>query len=341
MSGIDTTAACLELTCEEWWWGEMLVGTKPQLQQLGIGVAALFPGEPAGPARQFTTPDPRGFSTKIQLAYEQPADGPTIYQARIRFPDRDMPKPEAVQFARGVTKTESYDDEYRGTAQALADAGLMRQGNFPGQPGMRKSRVYIAPDGEPWIGKSSGWIPEKFKSPGSKLVERTGRTTYLIRLYVSDEKRAARMNIERERDTLAIAAFNSLPRPARLVTPTKVAKEAALKIAARREWAEGVIKDGPHTEAQFRAMALNGADCYIGLLWTMVFCKGFGTFSLRLDEEDREALADAFEDIREVVRKACVVRDARLTAEIEQFRRASDARADGAFRTFMARAQAN
>lgn len=48
-------------------WGDLIYGTKHQLQALGLGVDRYFPGEPGGPVRQMTVVDPRGFRTTIAL----------------------------------------------------------------------------------------------------------------------------------------------------------------------------------------------------------------------------------------------------------------------------------
>lgn len=119
-------------------WGDMIYGTKEQLQSIGLGAGISFPGEAGETRKKIKVVDPRGFTATIDRAIYK-ADG--VFCACIRFPGRDRPSWEAEwkPFYFGVNKREFVcGDEFIGTGEALAAAGLVRMDQLLGQPGMRK-----------------------------------------------------------------------------------------------------------------------------------------------------------------------------------------------------------
>ena len=125
-------------------WGEIISGSKHELQRLGIATGMAFPGEAGAPKRCLKTLDPRGFPVRIIKSYLG-----EDYSACIDLPGRERyeeaPK-KAV--APGVAMREHYHfNAYTGTADALVAAGVVLPGQFPGQPGMRKATVTIFADG--------------------------------------------------------------------------------------------------------------------------------------------------------------------------------------------------
>ena len=162
------------------------------------------------------------------------------------------------------------------------------------------------------------------------MIRRAGKSTYRVSVRIGHEATKARS----EKDDLAKETLARLPRPTPLIASKQSLKKAELQACERREWMERVAKEGPHSEEGFRERALKTANCGIDYLWNIVFRHGAGAFALKLSEEDRDALADAFEDIRDVVRSAGVVRDLQLSAEIETHRRAMTARGDASFQVF-------
>lgn len=104
------------------WGGELIEGTKEQLQAFGIGLGHAFPGEPGAPTRSLEVIDPRGFQTEILRNHRQ-AGG---FVARITFSGWPLcPTPEWEPFADGVELRRNVTaDEYAGSAEALRVAGL-------------------------------------------------------------------------------------------------------------------------------------------------------------------------------------------------------------------------
>jgi hypothetical protein len=148
-------------------WGEIVNGTKAQLQSLGLGVNKPFPGEPNGPKRSMRLIDPRGLSAKILKWY----DGK--YAACIKYHGRSIPETEQwVEYASGVRLLRScWDDKYVGSARALETVGIVMAAQVPGQPGMRKLKVTIYADGS--IPKSpTGTNNRLAHAAGAKIIER-------------------------------------------------------------------------------------------------------------------------------------------------------------------------
>jgi hypothetical protein len=193
-------------------WGDCIYGTKPQLQELGIAIGLAFPGEPDGPKRTLRVLDPRGFPTTVKSAANR---GQGVYIASIRFLGRmQWEEKQWTNYAPGVRmcSDSSWCDEYVGTAVALARAGLVRLDQLPGQPGMRKFRVTILPDGSLPIGAPTANCAEARK-PGAKTIERASKTTYAVFVHVSEEETLARD----EKRRCATTEYEALPRPASLI----------------------------------------------------------------------------------------------------------------------------
>jgi len=202
-------------------WGDCIYGTKPQLQELGIAVGLAFPGEPDGPKRTLRVLDPRGFPTTVKSVpvFESVPvwKGEGVYCARIIFPGRERKQEQWTDCAPGVRmcSDSSWCDEYVGTAVALAAAGLVRLDQLPGQPGMRKFRVTILPDGSLPIGAPTANCAEARK-PGTKTIERASKTTYAVFVRVSEEVTLTRDEKERCAATEYEERMEALPRPAPL-----------------------------------------------------------------------------------------------------------------------------
>lgn len=89
-------------------------------------------------------------------------------------------------FAPGVGKIEwSSCDLYKGTADALILAGLCRDGQFPGQAGMRKVVVTIYADGSVAEGPPTRNDPRK-REPGAVEVVRSSGSTFRVRIVLSE-----------------------------------------------------------------------------------------------------------------------------------------------------------
>lgn len=177
-------------------WGDLIYGAKEQLQALGLGVGLPFPLE--GSRCTLKVSDPRGFTAHIESASWR-SEG--LFSVSIPlFEDCPRPEPVPQSYAPGVTKCEnSRSDEYRGTAAALAAAGLIELDQVPGQPGMRKVTVRILADGS-----VLGGVPtanhSNIREPGAKEIERAGAGRFRVRVWLTEEEEQQRD--EREKITV-------------------------------------------------------------------------------------------------------------------------------------------
>ncbi len=167
-------------------WGDLIYGTKEQLQNIGIAVGMAFPGEPDGPKRRLRATDPRGFIAKVEAAEYK---GKGLFSASIPFPNRPSRPKYISDFASGVKKEEWPGcDVFTGTAESLTAAGLVRYDQLPGQPGMRKVHVTILADGSLLKGAPTAVCRERW----AKLIHRKSKTTYTVYVDVPPEERERR-----------------------------------------------------------------------------------------------------------------------------------------------------
>lgn len=187
-------------------WGDVIYGTKEQLQSIGLGAGIPFPGEAGETRKKIKVVDPRGFTATIDRASYK-ADG--IFGAFIPFPGCDHPCMEAEwkSFYFGVKKRESvWWDEFTGTADALSAAGLVQISQLPGQPGMRKVAVTIHPDGT--VATSN-----KARREGDRTIKKSGKTRYTVEVKVSDEEGERRLCAYQKEHKEWEERMAALPRP--------------------------------------------------------------------------------------------------------------------------------
>ena len=196
-------------------WGELIYGTKAQIQALGIAVDRAFPGEVDGPKRTLTVVDPRGFPTQIKICDYK---GEGIYSARISFPDREQPWRQWEDFAPGVRRDRcsAWQDEYLGTADALVAAGLVSKEQLPGQPGMRKVHVSIRADGT-LLDTATRAPCSDARDQGEKLIERASKTTYRVKVRTGQEERNRRWAKYEAAELEREARLRAMPRPEPLI----------------------------------------------------------------------------------------------------------------------------
>lgn len=196
-------------------WGDLVEGSKEQLQALGIGLGASFPGEPGAPKREVKTYDARGFSVKISHRYCE--DG--VFCAFIRFPDwpEQPDMSEAVHHVHpGIqTRKGTWFDEHLGTAEDLVSAGLIRLDLLPGAAGMRKTRVSVRADGSAVLGPPTANCKDSRK-PGASLIERASKSTFRVRVILAEDEKARRLAAEIAARRQWEQTVRALPRPARL-----------------------------------------------------------------------------------------------------------------------------
>lgn len=194
-------------------WGDLLYGTAPQLRSIGIDVASGSGGEEGKFRRRQSVTDPRGFKCLIEAC---PYRGEGIFSASIPLPGRQQPEPIWENFAFGVRRQANiWTDDYVGSADALATAGLILLGQLPGQPGMRKAIVTVLPDGSLPRGAPTTKCSEA-KESGAKSIRRLSKTCYQVSVVVDEEERSRRYGAYARSLRDWEAQMRVLPRPAPL-----------------------------------------------------------------------------------------------------------------------------
>jgi hypothetical protein len=230
MSQVQSEDGCTAYLRREW--GELIYGTKQQLQYLGIGIGLAFPGEPNGPARQLTVRDPRGLKVRIKSSnWKAPFEASIDY---VHVP-ACWPTPKSTQFS-GVRMQEGpWTDDFTGRAECLIAAGLATPEQLPG---MRKMRVTILADGTILSGNYSNKIPGGLVA-GIKHIERASprAATLTVRIHVDLLERDRRESHREIAESAWLHEARKLPRPWKL-TPrygTAVVRHANSVSAARSD----------------------------------------------------------------------------------------------------------
>ena len=231
------TAEQAALVYRQYDWGDCLEGTKEQLQAHGLAVGRAFPGETGGAKREFNTLDPRGFPARITNLRCQPG----IYTAYVTF-NHQPPRPGSVSEwtdceSPGVKRRLSiWEDEYRGSPDALIAAGLVLKEQLPGQPGMRKSMVTILADGTiPPRPMPANYIDTK--QPIAKRIGTVSTSKVEVCITLADDE------AERRQEALRVAIdawqeqVRAMQRPAKLqpMSPAKWAAHAASQANVRSD----------------------------------------------------------------------------------------------------------
>jgi len=178
--------------------------------------------------------DSRGYSVLITKHHRAGK-----YSASIYFPHwpKKHTEKELLPFSPGVSKREyTWGDVFIGSAESLIEAGIIKRENLPGQPGMRKMRVTLRPDG---TAKTSA---RRDDQPGTRIIERASGSTYAVSLLVSEAESDRRKSEERAADEQWRRKIHSLRRPAMLrpLVATAIAElKSAIAAAARDEHFQG------------------------------------------------------------------------------------------------------
>lgn len=231
------TADGLEYKYYEYAWGDVINGSKEALQRLGIGVGIGFPGDSGSNKRKVSTTDPRGFPCAITVNY---AWEKFPFCARIKHPGRDYhdPAEEWKEAFPGVQRQEfGFIDRYKGTADALCAAGIVPAGMFPGTPGMRSVHVTILADGSlPGGHRNASWSGSGRDKEGAMTIEKSGKTTYVVKVYVSSELAEKRRDVSWEHHRAWEDRMAAIPRAPRLdhAIRNEINEQARHKRAALR-----------------------------------------------------------------------------------------------------------
>lgn len=197
------------LEVHQCWWGELICGTKEELQGLGLGAGWPYPGEPGAAKDEECFVDPRGLDCKVTKR-----DAETYY-ASIRFPDRpeDPTDAKPIDYAPGVQKVAHlYGDIFRGTASALAAAGVVAPCYMPGAPGMGKTCVTVLADGTTQR-DGKPLTRQAARHAGDRHIVRTSKNVFEVTVLVSRLEYEARSNTHHAIRDEFILRMWELPRP--------------------------------------------------------------------------------------------------------------------------------
>lgn len=266
--------------------GEILRATKAQIQSFGIGAGMAFPGETGGPARFLHVSDPRSYETRISNYNGEQ------YNVWITYPGREYDEPTfAPPPLPGVrpanTRGWAYD-EYEGTADELAAAGLARPDQLPGREGNAKVQLTIL----------NGVIIAKGadvrrRAAGAKLIVRAGKSKYRVIVSISDDECARRAHeFTRAREEWE-GRMSELPSPAPLHAVYREMKRLAF------------LPRKPATAVSPQAFK----DSLSGVLSVYLAAARSGCIdaAYRLSDEARSQFEQAAEQLAAVVRNAAVV----------------------------------
>lgn len=290
-------------TAESW------QGTKAQLQAAGIGVGLAFPGE-SGIKGQVACKCPLGFEVSV-CRYDWDPEG--VFRASSHYVPEPTEEEEPTPFAPGVTRRRSYWSwEYVGTADALVAAGLARHDQFPGQPGRPKMQVSYRADGQACSSSPHGSTQVRIRKKGKQVFE--------ISVGFNEaecEERKAQREAAKEAHLKACEAVREERRRLR-------------NIAAQ------VTDDPAEALETFRSEQGEHLDFLLRMVWQFL-TKQEGAFSFDLPEggEEYELVAGAFDQLREVVQTATIVKDGKALALVRNRKRLTAARSDAGLQQFL------
>lgn len=300
MAGINSTATTPEESHAEpeleyhlQPWGDMIYGTKEQLQSIGLGAGIPFPGEAGETRKKIKVVDPRGFTATIDRATHKEDE---TFCATIHFPRRDNPSWEAEwkPFYFGVKRREEiWVDEFAGTGEALSAAGLVQINQLPGKPGMRKVSVTIHPDGT--VATSN-----KARREGDKTIKKSGKSRYTVEIIVPDEEGKRRLCAYQKEHDEWEKRMAALSRPKPLHTKKKEdyysSPESFKKFALH--WAS---RDASSSSGGFEFVFSGEQEL-----------DAYGEVTMKLDDQSMKEIASVYSDLTarltELVKAAKVVR---------------------------------
>lgn len=203
-------------------WGELIYGTKEELQRLGIGKDCEFPiGR-----RRLEIVDPRGFKCTIR---RDRWHGEEQFSAAIVFPGREQIFGPAESFAPGVTcERLHYADLYRGTLEALTQPGLVRAAQFPGAPGIGKTVAAFDASGN--------LVPSHLRPRGGVTIRRASTRLFNVYFYVDADEEDRRWQSERSAREEYERRMAALPRPSPLVAPDRETAAKVRRADLRLAW---------------------------------------------------------------------------------------------------------
>lgn len=213
-------------------WGDIIYGSKAELQALGIAEGKAFPGEEGGPKRRLMVIDPRGFACKIERFNRE-----GVFCASIPFPGRERPEssPE-TSLANGLRLRKFlWGDLYQGPATAFFEAKMIDPLQLPGATGGREKSVLIHPDGRIERGRASMGIAAAAGTKAIRL-ERGGEVSLSVSVDTAEEDR--RYEQQQKAELNYLRRMLALPRPDPLVAKARQAEALARRSAIRLVWSK-------------------------------------------------------------------------------------------------------
>ncbi len=290
---------------------EIWTGTKAQLQAAGIGVGIAFPGERGTPTRVHCK-CPLGFPVAIRAHWEKLKAAAGIFDARSPYlDDPDEPESTREPLAFGVTRQAVgiWYDVYRGTADALIAARIVSSLSlFPGQPGRGKIRCSYDAQHRPRRGSAS-------PQPSDYSISRGRSGCFEVSVHV-DEQETERRKSDRSQF--------------RATLERKTEQARAERVRIRK-----LAQDKP-TPEKHRAKVLEDLECMLQLTWnTIRHSDGLHRLDVSDGSEAYDAIADAFDSIREAVQSAGIDIDAQAAAECQRLRGVQAAKRDRPLQSFL------
>lgn len=189
-SSIERLHKNLEIEYRPTWAGELYSGSEASIRMLGIGGELPFPVD----REEIKCVDPRGLPCKISTSING------RFLASITYPGRESPysgTPELRADGVKVRRLPSFD-QYTGSAEMLATAGIVQEHWLPGPNHMRKRVNYVSADGVQTTERVARNWSEFVSGTGSKIILRIRSNVFEVHVRVSeDEKKRRNINTEK------------------------------------------------------------------------------------------------------------------------------------------------
>jgi hypothetical protein len=224
--------------------GDLIIGTKAELQALGIAADQSFPGEEGAPRKVLWATDPRGLKTRIAFA------GDERYLVEIKLPERVAMQPRSLvshALPNGLVWEKCrYSDVYRASLDILISSGVLPESCIEHLSTPERGKLWVLPDGQIFRHKA-----RTFRRPpvGAKGVKKIANSIYEVEIEVGRAEWDAR---EEPWGALVMeceAKYERMPRPAPLeLTP-----------AAYQRYVESVLREAK-TDSRFQSWLTSFAE---------------------------------------------------------------------------------
>jgi hypothetical protein len=226
-------------------WGDCIIGTKQQLQALGLAVGRAYPGElgGAGKGSRMRTLDRYGY--KVEIKRDRRPSCEQMFTAHRYFPNWPERPYDNVKrpFAPGVRRRMCpWWDEYFGTGSDLVAAGVLSAEHVSALAASGRKSLTVYADGTLQTGPIA--CSSRRKEPGCRRIQQTARGTLEVRVMISYEEHETRAQADKKAERDWEAKVSRLQRPPRL-TPVSdrvlIQRRAAEAEAARDVCFQGML----------------------------------------------------------------------------------------------------